>query len=108
MLDKDVNLFDQKGLCRCFRFDQHVVGGGHFGEGDAEKGTEGGVSGVAAVEAKGEFVEIGLQVFAAQAVIDAERPAFEVGEEAMRPREDNVGNHRATTCGSWVTPGAPG
>jgi hypothetical protein len=35
------------------------------------------VPGVAAVEAEGEFVEVGLQVLAAQAVIDAKCPAFE-------------------------------
>jgi O-6-methylguanine DNA methyltransferase len=55
---------------------------------------------------EGEFVEprvrlrrpearVGLQVFAAQAVIDAERPTFEVGEDAVRPRQDEVGGHRA-------------
>jgi hypothetical protein len=64
------------------------------------------VPGAAAVEAEGEFVEprvrlrrpearVGLQVLAAQAVIDAERPAFEVGEDAMRPRQDDVGGHWA-------------
>src|SRR5512147_3307971 len=83
----------QRGLRRCFRLDQHVVGGGHFGDGDVEQGAEGGVPSVAAIEAKGEFVEIGLQVFPAQAVIDAECPAFEVGEDAMRPRQDDVGGH---------------
>src|SRR5512147_2482846 len=69
-----------EGLWRCFRLDQHVVGGGHFGDGDVEEGAEGGVPGVAAVEAKGEFVEIGLQVFPAQAVIDAECPAFRLAK----------------------------
>src|SRR5512144_3186411 len=43
------------------------------------------MAGVAAIEAEHELVEVGLQVLAAQAVVDAERPAFEVGEEAMCP-----------------------
>jgi hypothetical protein len=38
-----------------------------------------------AVEAESELVEVGLEVLAAQAVVDAERPAFEVGEEVIRP-----------------------
>jgi hypothetical protein len=52
---------------------------------DAEQGAEGGMPGAAAVEAEDELVEIALDVFAAQAVIDAERPAFEIGEDAVGP-----------------------
>ncbi len=33
---------------------------------------------LALVEAEGEFIEIGLQMFAAQAVIDAKTPGFQV------------------------------
>ena len=29
-----------KGLYRCFRLDQDIVGGGHFDDGDAEEGAE--------------------------------------------------------------------
>src|SRR5512147_2288473 len=47
------------------------------------------------IEAEHELVEVGLQVLAAQAVVDAERPAFEVGEEAMCPGQDNVCGHRS-------------
>ena len=39
--------------------------------GDAEQGAERGVPGTTAVEAEDELVEIGLQVLAAQAVVDA-------------------------------------
>jgi len=39
--------------------------------GDAEQGTKCGMRGAAAVEAEDELVEIGLQVLAAQAVVDA-------------------------------------
>ena len=40
--------------------------------GDAEEGSECGVPGAPAVEAEDEFIEIGLQVLAAQPVIDAQ------------------------------------
>ena len=53
---------------------------------NAEKGAEGGVPGAAAVEAEDELIKIGLKVLAAQAVIDAERPDLEVGEDAVHPR----------------------
>ena len=56
-----------------------------MGRGDAEQGAEGGMPGAAAVEAEDEFVEVALDVFAAQAVIDTERPAFEIGEDAVGP-----------------------
>ena len=42
------------------------------------------------IEAEHELVEVGLQVLAAQAVVDAERPAFEVGEEAMCPGQQRA------------------
>ena len=62
---------------------------------DAEKGAEGGVPSAAAVEAEDKLVEIGLKVFAAQAVIDTERPDFEIGEDAVHPGQDDVGGHLA-------------
>jgi hypothetical protein len=61
--------------------------------GDAEQGTEGGVPGAAAVEAEDELVEIGLQVLATQAVINAQGPDFEIGEDAVRPGQNDVGGH---------------
>ena len=88
--------------------DQHLVGGGHSGDGDAERGAEGNVPGTAAIEA-GELVEVGLQALLAQAVVDAERPGFQVGEDAVGLRQDDVGGHRADDVRvSWMTPGAPG
>ena len=45
---------------------------GFEGEADAEEGSERGMAGTAAVEAEGELVEIGLEVLAAQAMVDAE------------------------------------
>ena len=59
--------------------------------GDAEQGSESGVPGAAAIEAEGEFIEVGLEVLAAQPVIDAQRPDLEVGEDPVNPRQDDVG-----------------
>src|SRR5215213_2638938 len=61
--------------------------------GDAEERAKGGVSSAASVEAEDELVEIGLKVFATQAVIDAERPALEIGEDAMGPGQHDMGGH---------------
>src|SRR3954454_21839872 len=63
--------------------------------GDAEERAEGGVSGAAPVEAEDELVEVGVEVFAPQAVIDAERPALEVGEDAVGPGQHDMGGHAA-------------
>ena len=76
--------------------------------GDAEQGAERGVPGTAAVEAEDELVEIGLQMLAAQAVIDARGPDLEVGEDAVDPGQDDVGGHLADDMGSCLTLGAPG
>src|SRR3954447_6956870 len=74
---------------------------------DAEKRAEGGVPGAASIEAEDELVEVGLEVFATQAVIDAERPALEIhfvarmgGMDALSPARAGV-----TRCGR--TPGVP-
>ena len=84
-----------EGLCLSFRVDQGIVSDVFEGDGDAEQGAKGGVSGAAAIEAESELVEIGLQVLFAQPVIDAERPGLEVGEDAMRPGQDDVRGHRS-------------
>jgi hypothetical protein len=76
--------------------------------GDAEQGAEGGVAGAAAVEAEDELVEVGLEMPAAQAVIDAQGPDLEVGEDPVHPRQHDMGGHLADDMGSWLTPGAPG
>ena len=67
--------------------------------GDAEERAEGGMSGAASVEAEDELVEVGLEVFATQAVIDAERPDLEVGEDAVDPGQDDMGGHLADDMG---------
>src|SRR5260370_26851289 len=55
--------------------------------------------GAPAVEAEDEFIEVGLQVLAAQPVVDAQRPDFEVGEDAVNPRQDDMGGHLADDMG---------
>src|SRR5437868_8916742 len=66
------------------------------------------MSGTAAVEAEDELIEIGLKVLAAQAVIDAERPDLEVGEDAVHPRQDDVGRHLADHMGIMMDAGGAG
>src|ERR671932_1340712 len=61
--------------------------------GNAEERAEGGVPGATSVEAEDELVEVGLEVFATQAVIDAEGPALEVGEDAVGPGQHDMGGH---------------
>ena len=53
--------------------------------GDAEQSAKTGMPVMAAIEAENEFVEVGLEVLAAQAMIDAQRPGFEVGKDAVGP-----------------------
>ena len=54
-----------------------------MGCGDAEQGAEGSMGRAAAVEAEDELIEIGLKMLAAQAVVDAQSPDLEVGEDAV-------------------------
>ena len=64
-------------------------------DGDAEQRSECGMPGAPAVEAKDEFIEVGLEVIAAQPVIDAQGPDLEVGKDPVDPRQDNVRGHLA-------------
>ena len=49
----------------------------------------------AAVEPGRELVEVGLEMVAAETMINAQGPAFEVGEHVAGPRQDDVGGHFA-------------
>ena len=51
--------------------------------------------GAPAVEAEDEFIEVGLQVLAAQPVVDAQGPDLEVGEDPVNPGQDDMGGHLA-------------
>ena len=74
----------------------------------AEQRAEGGVAGAASVEAEDELVEVGLQMPASQAVIAAQGPDFEVGEDAVRPRQDDIGGHLADDMRIMVDGGSAG
>ena len=77
---------EESCLSRCPRCDQHLVGRWLDRGCDAEQGGEGGVPGFAAIEAEGEFVEVGFEMFAAATVINAERPGLEIGEAPVDGR----------------------
>jgi len=66
------------------------------------------VPGAAPVEAEDELVEVGLKVFSAQAVVDAQGPDLEVGEDAMDPGQDDMGGHRADDMGIMDEAGGAG
>src|SRR6266567_5511438 len=74
----------------------------------AEQGAEGGGPGAATVEAEDELVEVGLEVLAAQAVVDAQGPDLEVGEDPVHPGQDDVGGHFADDMGIVADVGRPG
>ena len=63
--------------------------------GDGEQGAEGGVPCAAAIEAEDEFIKVGLEMPAAQAVIDAQSPDLEVGEDPVHPGQHDMGGHLA-------------
>src|SRR5919199_1676880 len=62
---------------------------------DAEERAKGGMPGTASVEPEDELIEVGLEVLSTQTVIDAERPALEIGEDAMGPGQHNMSGHAA-------------
>ena len=53
----------------------------------------------ATVESEDELVEIALDMFPSQAVVNAERPGLQVGEDAMDPRQDYMGGDFADDMG---------
>src|SRR6516162_11023238 len=67
-----------------------------------EEGGKGGVSITAAIEAVDKLVEIGLQMPAAQAMMDAQGPDFEVGEDALHSGGGIVRAARAAGLGGSV------
>jgi hypothetical protein len=62
---------------------------------EAEESVEGDVPRSASIEAEDELVQVVLKVDPAQAVVDAQTPALEVGEQAKGPGQDDVRRHRA-------------
>src|ERR1700720_1428939 len=57
------------------------------------------MSGAPAVEAEDEFIKVGLEVLAAQPMVDAQGPDLEVGEDPVNPRQDDVSGHLADNMG---------
>ena len=74
----------------------------------AEQGSECRMPGAPAVEAEDEFIEVALEVLAAQPVIDAQGPDLEVGEDPVNPREHDVGGHLADDMGIVSDAGGAG
>jgi len=67
--------------------------------GDAEQGSECGMPGAPAVEPEDEFIEVGLEMLAAQPVVDAQGPNLKVGENPVNPGQDDMGGHFADDMG---------
>jgi hypothetical protein len=61
-----------------------------------------------AVEAGAEFIEVGLEVLAAQPMIDAQGPDLEVGEDPADPGQDDVGGHLNDDMGIMGDDGGAG
>src|ERR1700747_1978440 len=55
--------------------------------------------GAPAVEAKDEFIEVGLEVFAAHPMIDAQGPDLEVGKDPVDPGQHDVSGHLTDDMG---------
>ena len=65
---------------------------------NAEQGAESVKWVGAAVEAgEAEFVELGLQVLRADAVVSATQPCFEMGEHEVNDRQEGLGNVHVAT-----------
>ena len=75
------------------RVDDVAVGLWSAARGEPEDRFERDVPIKAAIVAKYEFLEVGVNVFAAQAVIRPQRPALQQREGAVAPGQDNVGRH---------------
>src|ERR1035437_6266495 len=70
------------------------IGRGDCIAGDPEQGAEGIERIEPPVEAEGEFVEVGLQVLRANAVMNATQPSLQIGEDEMDDRQILFGSLR--------------
>ena len=64
--------------------------------------------GAPAVEAEDEFIEVGLEVLAAQPVIDAQGPDLKVGKDPVGPGQHDVSSHLANDMGIMGDAGGAG
>ncbi len=69
---------------------------------DSEQRAEGVEWVKAPIEAERELVEVGLQVFRADAVMDAGDPGLQVRENEMDDGQKVFGNLRIAECGDGV------
>jgi hypothetical protein len=76
-------------------FDDVPVAYGRMVSRQPEQGFERNMPVKSAIVAKNEFVEIGVHMLAAQAVIRAETPSFQQCEDPMNPRQHDVRRHLA-------------
>src|SRR5512134_1126696 len=70
--------------------DDIPIGGWLLLRGEAEDGLEGDVPIKASVVAEDELVEVGGDILRAQAVVGAEAPALQEGENPMNPSEGDM------------------
>ena len=90
-----------EGISCCFRRDQRLVSDGFGPRPDSEKAVEGGMAASTSVEAEADLVPVGSQMLVAQAVVDAEGPGLEVGDDAMHPGQDDSVRHRRPVVSRW-------
>ena len=64
--------------------------------------------GAPAVEAENEFIEVGLEVLAAQPMIDAQGPDREVGKDPVDPGQHDVSGHLTDDMGIMGDAGGAG
>jgi len=85
----------------------HVVGGAGGIAGDPEQGAESVEGIVPPVEAENEFVEVGLQMLMAHAVMDPDQPGLQVGEDEVGDGQEGFGFVRITALGDGMVIVAP-
>ena len=90
-----------EGLSCCFRRDQRLVSDGFGPRPDPEKAVEGGMAASTSVEAEADLVPVESQMLVAQAVVGAEGPGLEVGDDAMHPGQDDSVRHRRPVVSRW-------
>src|SRR5215470_18802626 len=64
--------------------------------------------GAPAIEAENEFIEVGLEVLAAQPMIDAQGPDLKVGKDPVDPGQHNVSGHLTDDMGIMGDAGGTG
>lgn len=76
--------------------------------GNAKQGSEGGVPDTPTIEAEDEFIEVGLEVLAAESVVDAQGPDLEVGKDPVDPGQHDVSGHLTDDMGIMDDAGGAG